>query len=306
MGNCTVSTIEENSMGDSIIQGGRIHMLSPFSLITSGAKFAFNGMLVDRGVELDSYLHTGPLTPGSQENLTTGFYLTSPSYEVEDGHLTERLIPSKMVRYMTERFNQPEAKVHMNIFHFSSSPGDFALYDISACYGADLRLHLMIRMGWSPAMDIEGTELLFRARVREAVVIWGMVTPLRVTSIKYSIDPDHSAFYLIFTVLDTPPSEDIELNDMEDAVRPNTEVLRNIKGAVDKGWFKVTIFTNDGKGGKVDSVAEKGSTRVMGERGGRYTHTVGYSSGAMAALGLVVLLLTIGGVLALLKYVLKW
>ena len=44
----------------------------------------------------------------------------------------------------------------------------------------------------------------------------------------------------------------------------------------------------------------------MGERGGRYTHTVGYSSGAMAALGLVVLLLTIGGVLALLKYVLKW
>ena len=73
-------------------------------------------------------------------------------------------------------------------------------------------------------MDIEGTELLFRARVREAVVIWGMVTPLRVTSIEYSIDPDHSAFYLIFTVLDTPPSEDIELNDMEDAVRPNTEV----------------------------------------------------------------------------------
>ena len=45
MGNCTVSTIEENSMGDSIIQDGRIHMLSPFSLITSGAKFAFNGMV---------------------------------------------------------------------------------------------------------------------------------------------------------------------------------------------------------------------------------------------------------------------
>ena len=120
--------------------------------------------------------------------------------------------------------------------------------------------HLQIRMGWSPAMDIEGTELLFRARVREAVVIWGMVTPLRVTSIEYSIDPDHSAFYLIFTVLDTPPSEDIELNDMENAVRPNAEVsidcrtyadhiifintdndqvLSNIKGAVDKGWFKV-------------------------------------------------------------------
>ena len=45
MGNCTVSTIEENAMGDSIIQDGRIHMLSPFALITSGAKFALNGMV---------------------------------------------------------------------------------------------------------------------------------------------------------------------------------------------------------------------------------------------------------------------
>ena len=32
----------------------------------------------------------------------------------------------------------------MNIFHFSSSPGEFALYDISACYGAELRLDLMV------------------------------------------------------------------------------------------------------------------------------------------------------------------
>ena len=77
---------------------------------------------------------------------------------------------------------------------------------------------------------------------------------------------------------------------------------------------------------------QPGSTHVLGDRTGRYTHTVGYSrwktshfddhhiwyviwymiwdislhSGAMWALGLVVLLVTIAGVLALLVYVLKW
>ena len=79
---------------------------------------------------------------------------------------------------------------------------------------------------------------------------------------------------------------------------------------------------------------------MLGDRTGRYTHTVGYSrqslnhllhyskahnkiifftvliliimtiiifySGAMWALGLVVLLVTVAGVLALLVYVLKW
>jgi hypothetical protein len=42
---------------------------------------------------------------------------------------------------------------------------------------------------------------------------------------QYDIDPAHSAFYLLFTVLDYPPDIDVELNDMEDAVRPNSEVM---------------------------------------------------------------------------------
>ena len=58
MGNCTVSTIEENAMGDSIIQDGRIHMLSPFALITSGAKFALNGMVK----AMEPWTH-GPMDP---------------------------------------------------------------------------------------------------------------------------------------------------------------------------------------------------------------------------------------------------
>ena len=67
----------------------------------------------------------------------------------------------------------------------------------------------------------------------------------------------------------------------------------NIVAAVDKGWFKVIVYLNDGKGGKIISVAEvttdnglhlhlvftpqPGSTREMGDRDGAYTHTVGYS-----------------------------
>merc|ERR1712080_437238 len=151
-----------------------------------------------------------------------------------------------------------------------------------------------------------GTLALFRASVREVVVIWGKVTPIRVVNIQYDIDAAHSAFYLIFTVLDYPPSDDFELNDMPDATRPIAEVKNNIVTAVDKGWFKVPVYTNDGAGGKVTSVAEPGSVVVLGDRSGHYTHKVGYTGGAMAALGISLLVLTLGGVLALLVYVLKW
>ena len=34
----------------------------------------------------------------------------------------------------------------MNIFHFSRSPGDFSIYDISACYEDSHKLHLMVRI----------------------------------------------------------------------------------------------------------------------------------------------------------------
>ena len=114
-------------------------------------------------------------------------------------------------------------------------------------------------------------------------------------------------------MLDYPPNTDIELNDLPDAIRPNSEVREqslsealaifrpfsifkvksNIVAAVDKGWFKVIVYLNDGKGGKIISVAEvitdnslhlhlvftpqPGSTREMGDRDGAYTHTVGYS-----------------------------
>ena len=85
-------------------------------------------------------------------------------------------------------------QVPVNIFHFSRSPGDFSVYDISACYEDHSKLHLMvnmsgywlcvetrldiniliddtncpqIRMGWTQEMDIEGTKNLFERSVRE-------------------------------------------------------------------------------------------------------------------------------------------
>jgi len=256
---------------------------------------------------MESFIHTGPLVPGKGgENISTAFFFTSLRTAVENDNEEEFQVPAKMVHYMTEKYNNLLYKVPVNIFHFSRSPGDFSVYDISACYEDNSKLHLMIRMGWTPEMDIEGTKNLFERSVREVVVIWGHVTQIRVVDIEYDIDPEHLAFYLIFTVLDTPPSSEIELDDLPDSVRPNDEVLLNIVAAVDKGWFKLPVLTNDGKGGKVVSKAEPGSTRVLGDRKGRYTHTVGYSSGAMWALGLVVLLVTVAGVLALLVYVLKW
>jgi hypothetical protein len=106
------------------------------------------------------------------------------------------MVPAKIVTYLVDSYNTPQYKVqhrpheskhtgcfqeHMNIFHFSRSPGDFSVYDISACYDDSHKLHLMVtpstrhlvslphqlRMGWTMDMDIEGTESLFQAAVRE-------------------------------------------------------------------------------------------------------------------------------------------
>eukprot|EP00092_Neocalanus_flemingeri_P024038 GFUD01026073.1.p1 GENE.GFUD01026073.1~~GFUD01026073.1.p1 ORF type:complete len:177 (+),score=42.49 GFUD01026073.1:62-532(+) len=156
-------------------------------------------------------------------------------------------------------------------------------------------------------MDIEHTNKLFHDEVRKSVVVWGQVTSIRVVDIKFDIDFSNSAFYLIFTVLDYPPNTDIELNELPDAIRPIAEVKQNLVDAVNKGWFKVKVYKNDGQGGAIASVAEPGSLIELGSReGGQFTHKTGYTSGSMAALGIVMLILTVGGILALLVYVLKW
>ena len=72
----------------------------------------------------------------------------------------------------------------MNIFHFSKASPDFSLYDISPCFEANQQMHLMVRMGWHPDMDIENTRKLFNDEVRNAVTLWGRVTHIRVVNIE--------------------------------------------------------------------------------------------------------------------------
>ena len=72
----------------------------------------------------------------------------------------------------------------MNIFHFSKASPDFSLYDISPCFEDNQQMHLMVRMGWHPDMDIENTRKLFNDEVRNAVTMWGKVTYIRVVNIE--------------------------------------------------------------------------------------------------------------------------
>ena len=72
----------------------------------------------------------------------------------------------------------------MNVFHFSKASPDFSLYDISPCFEDNQQMHLMVRMGWHPDMDIENTRKLFNDEIRNAVTMWGKVTYIRVVNIE--------------------------------------------------------------------------------------------------------------------------
>ena len=128
----------------------------------------------------------------------------------------------------------------MNVFHFSKAQPDFSLYDISACFEENEMMHLIVRMGWLPDMDIENTRKLFNDEVRNAVTLWGHVTHIRVVNIEvkyndsfniidkiylqFDIDFANSAMFVIWTVLDYPRNLDVELGDIPDAIRPLPEV----------------------------------------------------------------------------------
>ena len=84
----------------------------------------------------------------------------------------------------------------MNVFHFSKASPDFSLYDISPCFEANQQMHLMVRMGWHPDMDIENTRKLFNDEIRNAVTMWGKVTYIRVVNIEVT-ELVHSLNYYI-------------------------------------------------------------------------------------------------------------
>jgi len=307
-GNCSVDYLTNDQSGTVVDEHGRPHIKNPFFMMNFN-KFAFNGEYHERGIEIDSFMRNSrPL--GSHDdfdNQTTVFFLSSSNWEIEDGEeLPERLIPTKVITYPTEKYNDPFLNVKMNVFHFSKATPDFSLYDISACFEDNQMMHLMVRMGWHPDMDIENTRKLFNDEVRNAVTMWGKVTHIRVVNIEFDIDFANSAVFVLWTVLDYPRDIDMELGDIPDAIRPLKEIKDNLKTAVDKGWFTVKVEINDGKGGTVTSQAEAGSLRELGDRSPDQSHKSGYRAGSMAALGIVMLILTVGGILALLVFVLKW
>jgi len=306
-GNCTVGYLSgPDETGTVINHDGHIHMHNPFFTMNI-ALFAFNGVRIDRSMEIDAYLRSAPPfhhPDVDRENETNVFFLSNSNFEVQDGIEPERLIPTKVEIYPSTKYNEPFEKFKMNIFHFSRHPQDFSHYDISACFEEPQKLHLMVRMGWTPDMDLEQSRRMFNDEFRRAVTLAGKVTNIRVVNIETAIDADNSALFVIWSVLDYPKGFDLMLNDLPDAIRPLDEIEKNIQTAVDKGLFQVDIYTTGG--GTKPSLAESGSLRVLGDRSGDYAHKNGYSSGSMAALGIMMLLITVGGILALLVLVLKW
>lgn len=311
-GNCSIEYIINDSEGGNgdihIDPDGHIHMTNPMDYWRMKKKFAYNGVYAERGAMVDSFINSDLMDPEYPEmgNITTVVYLLNSQYEETDDDDIERLIPARIERFATAKYNEKGTRMVMNVFHFSKHDPDFQDYDITPCFEEPHMMHLMVRMGWTPEMDIENTIRQFYREVRYSVVIWGEVTPIRVQNIEMDIDFANSAYYIIFTVVDYPPNMDEQLNEFPNAVRPIAEVKAKLAAAINKGWFKVKVYKNDGNGGTVSSQAEAGSLVELGDRNGNYVHKTGYTSGSMAALGIIMLIITVSGSLALLVFVLKW
>jgi len=305
-GNCSIDYIVEDPASGFVEENGKLRMRNFLASLFENKTYAYNQMFDERGIQMDAFIRSGPGYPyaSSSENFTTVVYLTASAWEVEDGANTERLLPARIIEFPTQKANMYEQRISMNIFAYSRNL-DFDVFDISSCITK--KMHIMIRMGWNPAMDIEKTFRLFERATRETVTIWGKVTPIRVQNIEVDIDFDNKAYFVIFTLVGYPPGMGDQLNELPDAVRKLAEIRDNLASAVDKGWFQIPVQKNDGSGGVIISQAEKGSLTVLEDRSGSYSYEdKGYSSGAMAALGIIMLLLTTGGVVALLIWVLKW
>ena len=88
-------------------------------------------------------------------------------------------------------------------------------------------MHMLVRMGWNEAMDIENTRKLFNDEVRKSVTSWGRVSNIRVVNIEFDIDFTNSALFVVWTILDYPKNMDIDLEDISnnpDAFRQLDEV----------------------------------------------------------------------------------
>jgi len=303
-GNCSIQYMTESN--DGVDENGILHMRNPMAMFFEDRRFAYNGLYYQRGFQVDSYLNTMPNYQGG-ENYTTVLMLTSTLWEIDNQVEQQRMLPAKLIRYPTAKYNNPvNTRVTENFYNFRTHRPDFQSYDITPCFNEDHKLHLMIRLGWTMDMDIENTIREFYVETRQSIVIWGEITPIRVQNIEVFIDADNSAFFVIFTIVDFPPGFDYELNEFPNAIRPLDEVKKNLKKAIDKKWFKISVYRNDGSGHRITALAEPGSLKEIGDRSGDYNYKDGYGSGSMWALGVCMLLIAVVGSVVLLVYVLKF
>ena len=73
--------MEDDDTGDIHIHDGHIHMFNPFLILNGENKFAFNGMVPDRAIEIDAYLRTAPMFEDAGGENTTNVYYLSRSIE---------------------------------------------------------------------------------------------------------------------------------------------------------------------------------------------------------------------------------
>lgn len=305
LGNCTIQRIDESHDGTD--DHGHVHMMNPLYMFFNGDKFSFNGVASERGFEADTFIRSAPpllqLSSSVGMNITTVLFMTSPDYDVENGDGAERMLPAKIIRYPTDKYHVDGIGMVANFYNFRMSREDFQDFDIGPCFADDNKMHLMMRLGWDENMDIENTLREFYKNTRAAIVFWGQVTPIRVQNIESDIDEHNKALFVIFTVVGYPKNFAPINTESTDAYRDLDEIYSNLESAIEAGDLKIDIIAKSG--GVIKAVAEPGSLLELGDRGGSYTYKDGYTPGAMAACGIILLLITIGGFGALLVFVIK-
>jgi len=261
--------------------------MNPFYALFMKDKWAYNGEYSQRGFQVDSFIRTATLPdclgcPPRDENYTTVMMLTASSWELENEEEQERLIPAKVIRYPTLKYNNVTSRMTANYFNFRTHSATYQKYDISPCFPDDQNRHFMIRLGYSIDMDLEETIYDFYKNTRASVTVFGRVTPIRVVNIEADIDYDNSALFVIFTVVGYPKGFAVELGDFPDATRSLDQVESNLRDAVDNEKFEIAVGINDGHDGHVAAKAEKGSLTVLSNRNQNYSYKDGYSSSDMA------------------------
>jgi len=308
-GNCSVNFIERDVMGDvTTDQDGTVHMTSPLKFWNLNEKFAFNGIHESRGIRMASYVNSMEVVKGNEkENYTTVIELTAGTYEEEGDFLLQAKVPVRVEIYPTLKYSDRHFRVRHNIYGFQRHSPSFNHFDITPCFFEEAIAHRTIRLGWNTDLVVEQNFRDFEWRMRRALHLAADVTAIRVQNIEVDIQADESAMYVTFSIVDWP--QNLNPSDRDDlpiqSTLPLSEALTKLQGRISSDAFSVEILqlsNNRTIPVKADpdyfETVER--TKTTEESSGKY------SPGAMAALGIFMLIIALGGGLALLVYVFKW